>query len=184
MILIIIFSEKSKSTNKLTEAVREYMSYDFLKTTITCVAIFSAKFTLPFLNFAEVGTQEQFVNTLPKLYADLMNSKLSTLEGYSVPYKFSIEWELENVHEAILSKICVQVAKNLKVARGREYGIVDDNDRPLKERGTQINLLSREELLGLPTNNILSERELAMFDIQMKKFARSTNQHFKGNGKF
>lgn len=163
------------------EAVRLYFSVPFLKKTIKSVAIFSYNVTLPFLNFAEVGTQENFVNLLPLLYEDLLAGKIDTLVDYKVTYKFKFDEVPDQLEQSMLDIFSRQAASNLLIARGKEYGI---GEQAGKERGTKLYLMSKNDLCGLPTNNIISERELAAFDLQVKRFARSTNNQFKGHGMY
>lgn len=157
------------------------MKYEFIRSALKCVAIFTEKVIFPYLNLAEIGTQQNFVDILPKLYSDLQKGEMDTLAQYQVQYSFQFDSHLSKVDDAILMRFCKYVAKALEIARGREYGFSEEGRN---ERGTRVNILTSEQLANLPTNNILSERELAAFDLQVKKFARATNHHFKANGKY
>ena len=57
--------------------------------------------------------------------------------------------------------MCIDAGEVFARQAGREYGFGDHLDKPA--RATQINLLTKEEHAGLPTNNLDSERHLSVF---------------------
>ena len=61
-----------------------------------------------------------------------------------------------------LSKTTVDTsaAAAIKFQCGREYGFTDGE----KSRATNLSLLSVQELEGLPTNNLITEKDLSRFD--------------------
>ena len=53
--------------------------------------------------------------------------------------------------------MCVSAAKAVKLQCGREYGFADQGE---KQRATDLSKLKRQELEGLPTENLITERFL------------------------
>lgn len=154
------------------------MSIDFVWHALRAISTFTYNVGLPFLNFCEKGKQIDFIKILPKLLADLENHNLDTLREYKVEFSFNLHHDQTLIESRLLEKFCERTSKCLIDQKGREYGLVE-NPKP---RATQLNLLSESELEGLPTNNILSERNLAMFDKEMIAFGRNTNKNFKAKG--
>lgn len=160
------------------EAVRLYMAIPFIYEVIKSISIFSYKVILPFLNLCEKGGQKDFVNLLPVLYQDLIIGELETLNEYHVDYSFDVPAEDTEVQEKLLQTFSRKVADCLLEQKGREYGLVLD-----PPRATQLHLLSDDQLLQLPTTNIISERHLAIFDREMTAFGRTPNSNFRAKGK-
>ena len=57
--------------------------------------------------------------------------------------------------------MCVNAAEVFCRQAGREYGFGDQTETSV--RATQLNLLTKEELEHLPTNNLDAERNLCVF---------------------
>ena len=56
--------------------------------------------------------------------------------------------------------MCVDAANAVKLQCGSEYGFADDSELP---RATQLDKLTEEELFGLPTNNLNTEKDFSKF---------------------
>ena len=67
----------------------------------------------------------------------------------------------------------MSAASAVKLQCGREYGFGDD-----KARATDFSLLNDSDLEGLPTNNLIAERDLSRFDREAN-VAKSRNRRFK-----
>ena len=76
--------------------------------------------------------------------------------------------------------MCLHAAQVFDRQTGREYGFGKFclSNPP---RATELNLLSNEELVGLPTNNLESERHLAGFG-RRAAVAKFRNQRFTAKG--
>ena len=80
----------------------------------------------------------------------------------------------------ILKKMCLHAAQVFDCQKGREYGF--GNFRLLNPpRATELHLLTDEELAGLPTNNLESERHLAGFG-KRAEVAKFSNKRFTAKG--
>ena len=80
----------------------------------------------------------------------------------------------------ILEKMCLHAAQVFDRQTGKIYGfgkfcLLNPT------RATELNLLSNEELVGLPTNNLESERHLAGFG-RRAAVAKLRNQRFTAKG--
>ena len=69
--------------------------------------------------------------------------------------------EESNLGKHVIGKMCDKKAVGIHLQCGREYGFTDYT---LKKRATDLPLLSQKELTGLPTNNLITERSLSVFD--------------------
>ena len=80
----------------------------------------------------------------------------------------------------ILYLICVDAVYSVKLQCGREYGFADDSQPP---RATQLDKLTEDELFGLPTNNLITERDFSKFSrfSELTKF-RNYRSQAKGIG--
>ncbi|KAG1670256.1 putative ubiquitin carboxyl-terminal hydrolase FAF-X [Nymphon striatum] len=66
-----------------------------------------------------------------------------------------------------------QLVESFKLQCGREYGFSE-----VKLRATDLSLLSEKDLEGLPTNNLVAERDFSRFDREAR-VAKSRNRRFK-----
>ena len=94
MPMINILLDKTHLVNKHVEAARMYTQCDFFLTELIVIAYFSYHVTLPFLNFVEKSTQDTLLKILPKLYEDLKNNNINTLEDFRVKYSHIIVEDL------------------------------------------------------------------------------------------
>ena len=80
----------------------------------------------------------------------------------------------------ILNKMCLHAAKVFDRQTSRKYGFGKFNllNTP---RAAELNLLTNEELDGLPTNNLNSEKHLAGFGKRVA-VAKFRNQRFTAKG--
>ena len=88
---------------------------------------------------------------------------MDTLSDYLVVYKHvSIKPPTSETDQLLLKAMCEAASKSLLLQCGHEYGFGQEIDAPVC--ATQLHLLSKEDLAGLPTNNIPSERVISVFD--------------------
>ena len=94
-------------SNQHVEVVKLLLDSEFLFTELEALSYFTHKVTLPFLHFVEVSTQQDLLKVFPKLYEDLSNGLMNTLDEYVVHYP----------HIKVLnptSELCVKILnKNL-----------------------------------------------------------------------
>ena len=106
---------------------------------------------------------------------------MDTLMDYSITYPhMKVTTPTSNLVKMILQKMCVDAAITLERQVGREYGFgeIFSKNPP---RAAQLHLLSSEELAGLPTNNLESERHLAGFG-RRAVVAKYRNKRFSAKG--
>ena len=83
--------EKTKSNNLLVQACRLYLDCEFIIIGLKVLAWFTYCITLPFLNMTQVCTQNDLVDTLPRLHADMQQKKTDMLSEYTVLYSFQVQ---------------------------------------------------------------------------------------------
>ena len=119
----------------------------------------------------------QLLSIFPKLYTDLTLSNIDTLNEYSVIYKhLQINEPDSELGKEILKPMCVDAAEGIKLQCGREYGFSE-----IEPRATQLDKLTPAELLGLPTNNLDTKRDLSKFS-RLSEVAKFRNNKFSAKG--
>ena len=122
---------------------------------------FTHKVTLPLLNCVETSSQKDLLQILPSLYHDLADGKVHTLDKHRVSFNHPPVTEPDSeLLKKILYLMCVDAAYAVKLQCGSEYGFADDSELP---RATQLDKLTEEELFGLPTNNLNTEKDFCKF---------------------
>ena len=169
--------DEVKESNQLVEACRIYLASEIFKTELEVLAYFTHYVTFPFLNCIEKSIQEDLLVILPKLHSDLKARKLHTLS------KFVVEMSRVPVHKPdtelglkLLDLMSISAADGVMLQCGAEYGFGEDSSK----RATDLSLLSKEELKGLPTENSKCERNLSVFDNRAGKVAKCRNRRFTG----
>ena len=77
----------------------------------------------------------------------------------------------------LVDLMCLEAAKGVMLQCGREYGFSDSSNQELRAR--DLSTLSEKQLEGLPTNNLATERLLAVFDHRTQESAKCRNFRFK-----
>ena len=70
--------------NMLTEACKLYLENDYIVTAWKALSNLTYFVTMPYLNCIERSNQNDLVDILPKLYKDLLNGKMNTLDEFRV----------------------------------------------------------------------------------------------------
>ena len=164
--------------NLLVRACRLYVNNDFIVAGFKALANFTYKVTMPYLNFIEKSNLADLVRMLPKLYIDLADCKLDTMADYSVKWthvKITTSDLLSELDKYLLHNMCINAAKGVKLQCFREYWDQEDSTK----RATQLHKLTSQQLAGLPTNNIVTERYLATFGYLASLSAKRSNRFFK-----
>ena len=78
-----------------------------------------------------------------------------------------------DLSKRIVDKMCISAAAAVKLQCGRKYRFSDS-----EKRATDLSTLPANELEGLPTNNLVTERDLSRFDREAQ-VAKSRNRRFK-----
>ena len=147
--------DEIQSTNQLSESCRIYMRSEIFMTQLECRAFFNHYVTFPFLNCVEASSQEELLQILLKLYADLLLLKADTLNKFVVNMRgIPVPTLTTDAAKEIVGKMCESAAESIKRQCGREYGFAD-GDKEL--RATDLSTLTSDELDGLPTNNCINE---------------------------
>ena len=168
-------------SNLHVEIVRLLLDSEFLLTELEVLAYFTHKVTLPFLYFVEVNSQEELLKTFPLLYSDLLEGKLQTLNDYVIHYRhIPVAYPTSDLSKKILQKMCTDAAEVFDRQAGREYGF-GQYRLGREPRATELNLLTTEQLSGLPTNNCEAERHLAGFG-KRAPVAKYRNKNFTAKG--
>lgn len=175
--LLTMLLNETEKNNLLVQACKMYIQCEFFITELHALAYFTHKVTLPLLNCVEVCDQEQLLIILPKLYDDLTKSNMDTLKEYIVIYKhLQIKEPDSDLENQVIKRMCIDAAEGIKLQCGREYGFSDK-----EARATQLDKLTPDELRGLPTNNLDTERDLSKFS-RLAEVAKFRNNKFKGKG--
>ena len=74
--------------------------------------------------------------------------------------------------------MCVDAAYTVNLQCGREYRFADDSQLL---RATQLDKLTEDELFGLPTNNLSTERDFSKFS-HLSEVAKFKNYKFQAKG--
>ena len=119
--ILLMLLDEIQVTNQLTESCRIYLSSDLFLTELECLAYFNHYVTFPFLNCVEVSTQEELVDIIPKLYNDLLEKKIATLDKFVVKMRRMPDPELStDVATIIVGRIYLSAVECIKRQCGRE----------------------------------------------------------------
>ena len=150
------------------------MSSELFITELECLAYFNHFVTFSILNCIEMSTQADLLFTLPKLHEDLKAKKVDTLSKFIVSiHGMSTSMLSSDLSKRIVDKMCISAAAAVKLQCGRECGFYD-----AEKRATDLSTLAVSELEGLPTNNLVTERDLSRFNREAQ-VAKSRNRRFK-----
>ena len=174
-ILQMLVDEVS-GTNQLVESCKIYLSSELFITELECLAYFNHYVTFPFLNCIENSTQSDLLNLLPALHTELKATKITTLQKFIVSIHGIPNPTLTSeISQTIVNEMCISAAAAIKLQCAREYGFSDEDE---KLRTTDLSVLTNEELEGLPTNNLITERDLSRFDREAR-VSKCRNRRFK-----
>ena len=150
--------DEVEGINQLVESCQIYLSSELFINELECLGFFNHNITFPFLNCVETSTQAELLVTILQLCKDLNNyNNIDTAE-----IRCFNSWDINS--KMIVDMMCTSAAAAIKLQCGREYGFTDGE----KSRATNLSLLSVQVLEGLPTNNLITERDLSRFDREAK----------------
>ena len=173
--ILIKLLDQTEGTNQLVESCKIYMSSELFLTELECLSFFNHFVTFPFLNCVERSSQQDLCKILPKLYNDLLEHKTNTLLEFVVRIHRMEEPSLScELSKEIVNLMCTSAAEAIKLQCGREYGFSDGE----KLRASKLSSLTSDQLEGLPTNNLSTERDLSRFDREAR-VSKSRNRKFK-----
>ena len=110
-----------------------------------CVAYFTYKIGMPFLNMCESSFQLDMKTRLPRLYNDLKDGNLECLSDFNVTWnRLHIEKPESELATYILKNMCIQAAEGLRIQRGKEYGFFGES---ITGRATDVSALSILQLM-------------------------------------
>ena len=167
--------DEVEGTNQLVEACRIYLASELFITELECLSYFNHHVTFPFLNCVETSSQADLLMLLPKLHDDLLEKNTETLKNFIVStHRLPIPTLSSEVSKKITDMMCISAAAAVKLQCGREYGFSTGKEL----RATDLSSLAPEQLVGLPTNNLVAERDLSKFDREAR-VAKSRNRRFR-----
>ena len=126
-----------------------------LLTKLSVLLYFTHKVTLPLLNLVEINSQKDVVRIFPKLYTDLKEDKLDTLNDHKVIYRHVPVKAPTNETEHLKLEGCALMLLNLCCC-SVEGSTVFLKLLNVEARATLLHFFSSPELENLPTNNIPS----------------------------
>ena len=170
------------STNQLVQTRNLYSNLDYVLVSLKCVAWFTSKVTLPFLNMCELLNASELLEVLPKLALDLANNNYETLNNYHVDYSFPVKEPTSPLAKYILKSFAEQASSDLNRQRGREYGFGEYYENGGKGRATDLSKLDKDVLVKLDVENLDTERDLSHMDKLAKRAAACSNKFFNGKG--
>ena len=113
---------ESHLSNQHIGIVRMFLDSEFFSTELSVLAYFTHKITLPFLYCIEISTQEELLSIFPKLYADLNEMKMDTLDRFLIQYRHAkVRKPLTETERNLFDLMCIEAAKVLLRQCGREY---------------------------------------------------------------
>ena len=171
--------EETPTSNLLVQACKLYAENEYILAALKALGYFTYKITMPFLNCVEQCDQNSLLPILKKLYEDLNDGKMNTLDKYSVPWTHIQTEKLEPVSPldlALLQNMCKEAAAGVHLQCSREYWEEDDQ---CKVRATQLHKLTPEERACLPTENLKCERYLSRFGGLASLSAAKSNRFYK-----
>ena len=99
-----------------------------------------------------------------------------TLSKYKLTMQhINIQEPDSKLSQIILEDFSLAATEAVKTQCGQEYGFANENE---KTRATVLSELCIDELEGLPTNNLIAERDFSKFD-HLSKVGKSCNLKFK-----
>ena len=124
----------------------------------------------------ERSSQTELLKILPSLYNDLLLKKVDTLKAFQLDIRRLNIKEPSELGLQIIN-MCLSAAEAIKLQCGREYGFADGEE----QHATILATEEPEKLVGLPTNNLITERDFSKFD-RLAKVAKSRNRKFTAKG--
>ena len=166
--------EMEGGTNQLVESCKMCLSSELFITELECLAYFNHFATFPFLNCAEMSTHADLPFTLPKLHKDMKTKRKGIWSKFTVSvHGMSTPTLSSDLSKRIVDKMCISAATEVKIQYRREYGFSD-----AEKRATDLSTLAANDLEVLPTNNLVTKRDLSRYDREAQ-VAKSRNRWFK-----
>ena len=167
----------TNSQNQLIQAAKLYFTIEYIKIALTCIAWFTYKVTMPFLNMCEIETPNTLLTILPMLKIDLESGKLNTLDNYHVEYSFKPTEPTSTSGRIIMERFCKKAATDLERQRARIFGFSAEECCV-----TYLTTVSTDVLENLPIHNLDCERDLAIMDKIASRAAVCSNRNFTAKG--
>ena len=156
------FLQNHRSNNLLIQACGLYINTDFIIVELQCLAWFTRKVTMPFLDMCEIKKHSELLIILPQLKNDLEEVKLTTLSEYEVDYSFDVHQPQSPLRKNMVAEFYKKESIDLTTQRGREYGFAVRSLGQLKLTNSQRSNL----IIFLST--VLNVREVCQFLVVLK----------------
>ena len=160
-------------TNLLIESCSLYLSSELFITELQALAYFNYHVTFPFLLCMERSSQTELLKILPSLYNDLLLKKVDTLKAFQLDIQRINIKEPSELGLQIINDMCLSAAEAVKLQCGREYRFADGE----KQSATVLATEEPEKRVGLPRDNLITERDFSKFD-RLAKVAKSSDRKF------
>ena len=169
--------DQTTRNNLLVKASKLYVNCEYIICALTCLAYFTYKIEMPFLNMVEKSSQKDLKKKSAELYNDLKQHNLDCLSDWHVEWKrVKISSPESDLGKLIIGRMCDAVAEGLRLQRGREYGFYNEDFTP---RAAIISEIQDMDLELIPSNNLICERNLSKFSNLAERSAKCSNRHFK-----
>ena len=169
--------EQTARHNLLVKACRLYLSCEFIVCVFKCLAYFTFKIGMPFLNMCEMSSQKEMKKLLPPFYQNLKERNVDCLKDFHVDWnRVAVDKPSSDLGRNIMDRMCVAAAEGLRIQRGREYGFFGAE---FTERATDISQLPDEDLELITSHNLDCERNLSVAGVYMEQSSKCSNRHFK-----
>lgn len=98
---------ESHLSNQHTEIVRMFLDSEFFSTELSALSYFTHKVTLLFLYCFEISTWTRLYSFFPKLYKDLKEKNLDTLQQFFAPHRHvEVEKPSTDIQLNLLDLVC------------------------------------------------------------------------------
>ena len=156
--------DEVEGTNQLVESCKTYLPSELFIMGQECLAYFNHFATFPFLNCVEISIQADLLLILTKLHEDLKAKRVDILSKFIVSiHGMSTPTLSSDLSKRNVDKMCISAASAVKLQCGREYGFSD-----AEKRATDLSIMAANKLEGLPTNNLVTVRDLLRFNRDAK----------------
>ena len=109
------------SSNQLVQACKHYSKLKYVEVSLKCIAWFTYKVKLQFLDMCELTNPSDLLTLLPNLEQDLATGDYEILKDYHVDYSFKVEEPTRPLAKYILKSFAERASSDLIRQRDREY---------------------------------------------------------------
>ena len=105
--LYIQLLEQTPKKNLLVKACRLYVSCEYVVCALKCLAFFTYKIGMPFLNMCELSSQKDMKTLLPRFYHELVDGNMNCLKDFHVEWnRIKIDEPKSALAKYMIGKMC------------------------------------------------------------------------------